>query len=171
MGRDVQDSDLDRDAGACAIRRGTGRVVALVILRLSLCWVAVTTRVGYASANLVTLGCDVFTLGIGASTLGMWVACRATQFVQTLLCMVLAFASSFFAIAVLVNCLLTFCNASSVLFLVGVFPCSAIVSCCAAATTWDSVEMVGFVMYWCLKNTVSLIRVALVFVMYTLKHR
>jgi hypothetical protein len=51
------------------------------------------------------------------------------------------------------------------LFPVGMFPWSAIVSCCAAATMWDSGETVGFVMYWCLKNTVSLIRVALVCVM------
>jgi hypothetical protein len=30
---------------------------------------------------------------------------------------------------------------------VGVFPWSAIVSCCAAATMWDFKETVGFVMY------------------------
>ncbi len=171
MGRDTCDSDLNCDAGACAICRGTDGVVALVILRLSLCWVAVTARVGCASAILVTLGCGVSTLGIGSSTLGMCVACCAAWFAQTLLHMVLAFASSFFAIAILVNKLITFCNASVVLFPVGVFPWSAIVSCCAAATTWDSGETVGVVMYWCLKNTVPLIRVALVLVMYTLKHR
>jgi hypothetical protein len=76
----------------------------------------------------------------------------------------------FFAIAILVNSLLTFCDASAVLFHVGMFPWSAIVSCCAAATTWDSGETVGFVMYWCLKNTMSLICVTLVLVMYTRKH-
>jgi hypothetical protein len=43
-------------------------------------------------------------------------------FAQTLLRMVLAFASSFFAIAILVNSLLTFCNASAVLFPVVMFP-------------------------------------------------
>jgi hypothetical protein len=135
LGRDARDSDLNRDAGACAIFRGTGGVVALVISHLSLFWVAVTTRVGCASANLVTLECGVSNLGIGASTLGMYVACCATWFVQTLLRMVLAFASSFwpllahfFAIAILVNSLLIFCNASAVLFPVGMFPCSAIVS-------------------------------------------
>ncbi len=77
--------------------------------------------------------------------------------------MALAFAALFFAIAILVNSLLTFHNASVVLFPVGMFPWSAIVSCCAAATTWDSGETVGLVMYWCLKNTVSLICVVFVF--------
>jgi hypothetical protein len=96
-------------------------VIVLVILRLSLFWVAVTARVGCASADLVTLGCGVSTLGIGASTLGMCVACHAAWFARTLLRMVLAFASSFFAITILVNSLLTFCNASAVLFPVGMF--------------------------------------------------
>jgi hypothetical protein len=76
----------------------------------------------------------------------------------------------FFAIAILVNSLLTFCNASAVSFPVGMFPWSTIVSCCAAATTSDSGETVWFVMYWCSKNTMSLIRFVLVFVMYTQKH-
>jgi hypothetical protein len=120
---------------------------------------------------LVTLGFGISTLGIGAATVGICVACRAAWVAQTLLCMVLAFANSFFAIASLVNSLLTFCNVSAVLFPVGLFPWSAIVSYCAAATTWDSGETVGFVMYWCLKNTVSPICVALVLVMYTQKHR
>ena len=75
-----------------------------------------------------------------------------------------------FSIAILVNILLTFCNASAVSFPVGMFPWSGIVTCCAAATSWDSGETVGFVMYWCLKNTVSLICVAFVLVMYTLMH-
>jgi hypothetical protein len=79
--------------------------------------------------------------------------------------MVLAFASSFFAIAILVNSLLTFCNASAVSFPVGIYHWSAIVSCCAVVTMWDSGETVGFVMYWCLKNTMSLVCVALVRVM------
>jgi hypothetical protein len=88
----------------------------------------------------------------------------------TLLQLALAFAASFFAIYILVNCLLTFHNASAVVLPVCLFPWSSIVSYCAAATTWDSDEMSGFVMYWCLKNTVSLIRATCVFVMYTQKH-
>ncbi len=115
MGRDAQGSDLNCDAGAWAICRGTGGVIVLVIL------------VGSTSANLVTLTCGVSTHGIGASTLGMCVACCAAWFKQTLLRMVLAFASSFFAIAILVNSLLTFCNASAVLFPVGMFPWSVII--------------------------------------------
>jgi hypothetical protein len=102
-------------------------MIVLIILGLSLFWVVVTARVGCASANLVTLGCGASTLGSGASTLGMCVACHAAWFAQTLLCMVLAFASSFFAIAIFVNSLLTFYNSSVVLFPVGMFPWSSIV--------------------------------------------
>ncbi len=32
-------------------------------------------------------------------------------------------------------------------------------------------ETIGFVMYWCWKNTLSLIHVTLVLVMYTQKHQ
>jgi hypothetical protein len=110
------------------------------------------------------------TLGIGTSTLGMCVACHAALVVQTLLQLALAFAASFFAIASLVNSLLTFCNASATLLPAGMSPWIAIVSCCAAATTWNSGETVRFVMYWCLKNTVSLILVSRVFVIHTRKH-
>jgi hypothetical protein len=41
--------------------------------------------------------------------------------------MVMAFTNSCFAIAILVNSLLAFCNASAVLFPVGMFPWRAIV--------------------------------------------
>jgi hypothetical protein len=70
--------------------------------------------VGCTSAILVTLGCGVSTLEIGSSSLGMCVPYHAAWFVQTLSHMVLAFASSFFVIAILVNSLLTFHNASAV---------------------------------------------------------
>jgi hypothetical protein len=102
----------------------------------------------------------------GAATLGMCIASCAAWVAQTLLRMVLAFASLFFAIVILVNSPLTFCNASVVSFPVGIFPWTAIVSCCVAATTWDSGERVGFVMYWCLKNTMSLIHADLVLVIH-----
>jgi hypothetical protein len=105
----MQGIDLNRDAGASASCCGTGGVIVLVI------------SVGCTSANLVTLECGVSTLGSGASTLGMCVACHAAWFAQTLLHMVLTFASSFFAIAILVNSLLTF-HASVVWFPVGMFP-------------------------------------------------
>jgi hypothetical protein len=77
----------------------------------------------------------------------------------------------FFAFAILINSLLTFCNASSVSLPAGMFHWSAIACCCAAATTWDSSETIGFIRCWCLKNTMSLILVTRVFVMYTLKYQ
>jgi hypothetical protein len=73
--------------------------------------------------------------------------------------------------AILVKMLLTFFNASAVSLPVGILPWSAVASCWAAATTWDSGETVGLVIYWCLKKTVSLILVALVFMMYMRKQR
>jgi hypothetical protein len=45
------------------------------------------------------------------STLGRCIVCCATWVAQTLLQLTLAFAGSFFAIAILVNSLLTFCCA------------------------------------------------------------
>ncbi len=78
----------------------------------------------------VNLGIGVSTLEMGASTLGRCVVCHAAWVLaQTLLRLAVAFAASFFAIAILVNSLLTFCNASAVLLPVGMFPWSAIVSC------------------------------------------
>jgi hypothetical protein len=66
---------------------------------------------------------------MGASTLGRCVVCHAAWVAQTLLQLALAFAALFFAIAILVNSLLTFCNTSAVLLPVGMFHWSAIVSC------------------------------------------
>jgi hypothetical protein len=63
---------------------------------------------------------------------------------------------------IFVNRTLTFLSASAVSLPAGMFPFSAIVSCCAAATTKLSGETTGLVKYWCLKNTVSLTLVALV---------
>jgi len=76
-----------------------------------------------------------------------------------------AFATAAFASAIFVNRTLTFLSASAVLLPAGMFPFSAVVSCCAAATTKLSGETTGLVMYWCLKNTVSLTLVDLVLVM------
>ncbi len=124
---------------------GTGGLVTIGRLQLSMCWVAVTAWVRCASAFAVNLGIGVSTLGIGATTFGMCVDCHAAWVVRTLLWLALAFAALLFAIAILVNSLLIFCNASAFLFSVGMFPWSAIVSCCAAETTSDSGEMAGFV--------------------------
>jgi hypothetical protein len=82
----------------------------------------------------------------------------------------LAFAVLFFAAAIFVKSLLTFYNDSAVLLPAGILPLNAVASCWAAATTWDSGDTVGLVMYWCLKDTVLLILVARVFVMHTRKH-
>jgi hypothetical protein len=73
-----------------------------------------------------------------------------------------AFATAAFASAIFVNKALTFLSASAVSLPAGMFPFSAVVSCCAAATTKLSGETTGLVIYWCLKNTVSLTLVALV---------
>jgi hypothetical protein len=108
---------------------------------------------------------------MGASILGRCIVCCAAWVAQTLLQLASAFAACFFAITMLVNSSLTFCNASAVLLPVGMIPWIAIISCYAAAITWDSGETVGFVMYRCLKNTMSLIGVACVFVMYIRKRR
>jgi hypothetical protein len=79
--------------------------------------VVVIAMVRCASVFAVTLGIGVSTLGIGATTLGMCIAFCAAWVAQTLLQLALAFAALFFAIAILVNSLLTFCNASAVFFL------------------------------------------------------
>ncbi len=168
--------------GACSIGRGAGRFVTICTTCQSFSWGTVTAWVFWQSAFIsvllvqcasrfaVTLGIGASTHGMGASALGRCIVCHATWVVWTLLQLALAFAALFLAIAILVNSLLIFCNASVVLLPVGMFPWSAIVSSCVTATTWDSGEKVGFVMYWCLKNTASLICVTHVFGMYTWKH-
>jgi hypothetical protein len=91
------------------------------------------------------------TLGSGVSTLGKWVVWRAVGVACTLLHCAFAFATSLFAAAILVKRLLTFFNASAVSLPARILPWSAVASCWAAATTWDSGKTVGLVMYWCLK--------------------
>ena len=156
----------ERVAGACTIGRGVDGVETSSTTQQSSCSPLATlgTMRQSASGGSVTLGC-------GDSTLGWRVVCCAAGVARTLLRCAFAFATSLFAIAILVKRLLTFFNASVVSFPAGILPWSAVASCCAAATTWDSGETVGLVMYWCLKCTVSLILVALVFVTYTRKHR
>ena len=89
---------------------------------------------------------------------------RAAGFALSLFCCSFAAAAACFAVAIFVNNSLTFVNASAVSLPAGMLPLRAVASCWAAATTWDSGEMAGLVMYWCLKKTVSLILVALVLV-------
>jgi hypothetical protein len=126
---DSLDSALDHVAGACAIGRGTGRLVTIGNMHQSLCWVVVSTWVWCTSRFLVTLGIGVSTLGSGASTLGRCGACRAAWVAQTLLQFALAFAALFVANIILVNSLLIVCNASAVSLPVGIFPWSTIISC------------------------------------------
>ena len=116
---------------------------------------------------VVTLGAGASTLGGSATTLG-GVHFLADWLALNLLRCPFAFAISFFAVAILVNSSLTRVSASAVLLPAGMLPFNALVSYWAAATTCDSGEIVGFVMYWCLKRTVLLILVARVRVMYTL---
>ena len=83
----------------------------------------------------------------------------------------LCFCNLVFDVAILVKRLLTLFKASAVSLPAGILPLSAVASCWAAAMMWDSGETVGFVMYWCLKWTVTLILVDLVLVMYTRKQQ
>ncbi len=136
----MQDSDLDHDVGAYAICCGTGGLVTIVSLHLSLCWVGVTAWVQCASVISVTLGIGVSTLGIGAATLGMCVACCAAWVAQTLLRIVLAFATPCLPLLFWWIACWLFCNASAVLFPVGMFPWGAIVS-------WCGCNRVGFRWY------------------------
>ena len=59
----------------------------------------------------------------------------------------LALAALCFAAAIFVKRLLTFFSASAFSLLAGILPLSAVASCWAAATTWDSGETVGLIMY------------------------
>jgi hypothetical protein len=115
---------------------------------------------------LVTLETGTSTLGGGTPTLGRYVVIRAKGFAQSLFLCSFALATSFFANAIFVKSLLTSVRASTVSLPAGMLPWSAMTNCCAAATTWDSGEIVGLVMYWCLNTTVSLILVTLVLITY-----
>ena len=59
-----------------------------------------------------------------------------------------AIAADFFAAAILPNSSLTLVSAAAVSFPVEMFPLRAAVSCCAAAITRNSGDIVGVVMYW-----------------------
>ncbi len=73
-----------------------------------------------------------------------------------------AFAAEAFADDIFMNSLLTLHSASAALVSGATFPCRALVSCCVAWMAIVLGDTLGFVMYWCLKNTVMLILVALV---------
>ncbi len=130
----------------------------------------VCTTQQLAWVALVTLGIGTSTLGGGTATLGRWVVIRAEGFAQSLFLRSFALATSFFANAIFVKSSLTLVRASAVSLPAGMLPWSAMTRCGAAATTWDSGEFVGLVMYWCLDTMVSLILVSLVLVTFPLKH-
>ncbi len=119
---------------------------------------------------MITLGTGTSTLGGGTATLGRWVVIRVEGFARSLFLCSFALATSFLANAIFVKSLLTLVRASAVLLPADMLPWSAVTGCCAAATTWDSGEIIGLVMYWRLNMTVLLILVALVLVTDTLKH-
>jgi uncharacterized integral membrane protein len=81
---------------------------------------------------------------------------------QSIACWACSAATSAFAVAILLNISLSFFSPSSASLPAGVLPLRAIVSCCAAATTCDSGDIAGLVMYLCWKWTWSLILIALV---------
>ncbi len=137
--------------GVCSTHCGTGGLMPICTLQHS------------ASGSLVTLGCEIFTLGFCSATLGSGVARHASVWACIQFCCSFAFADDAFAKTIFVNSLLTLCSASAVLDSGAMFPWRALDSCCAAWMTIVSGETLGFVMYWCLKNTVLLILVTLVF--------
>ncbi len=153
------DRDWERVAGA----RSTGRGM------VGFATIGTTRQSAWGSS--VTLGIGTSTLGGGTATLGWWVVMRAVGFALILFRCFFATAADCFAAAILVNNSLTFVNASAVSLPAGMLPLRAVVSCWAAATTWDSDETAGFVIYWCLKNTVLLILIVRVLVTYTWKQR
>jgi hypothetical protein len=123
-----------------------------------------------ASSTAVTLGSEISTrgfvsatLGFGSATLGKGVAQHASGWDLNWFCY-FAFASEAFANSIFVNGLLTLRRASAALVSGATFPCRVLVSCRAAWMTivlGDTLAL-GFVTYWCLKNTVLFILVTLV---------
>ncbi len=140
------DRNLERVAGVCTTGHDVDRVGTSSTMQQFSCGPLAThgTMQQSASDGLATLGSGVSTLGKGVVWHAVGVAC-------TLLRCAFAFATLLFAAAILVKRLLTFFNASAVSLPARILPWSAIASCWAAATTWDSRDTVGLVMYWCLK--------------------
>ena len=138
--------DLECVAGVCTTGHDVDTVGTSSTMRQSSCGPLATLGTMQQSASDGSA-----TLGSGVSTLGKWVVWRAVGVACTLLRCAFAFATLLFAAAILVKRSLTFFNASAVSLPTGILPWSAIASCWAAATTWDSGETVKLVMYWCLK--------------------
>ncbi len=138
--------NLERVAGVCTTGRDEARVGTSSTMRQSSCGPLATLGTMQQSASDGSA-----TLGSGVSTLGKGVVWRTVGVAWTLLRCAFAFATLLFAAAILVKMSLTFFNASAVSLPAEILPWSAVASCWADATTWDSGETVGLVMYWCLK--------------------
>ena len=142
--------DWECVAGACATCHCFGGLATFFAVQLS------------ASGNVITLGSEISSLGFGSATLGNGVAQRASGWVCNWFCCSFAFAAEAFANDIFMNSLLTLHSTSAALVSGAMIPCRALVSCCAAWMTIVLGDTLGFVMYWCLKNTVLLILIALV---------
>ncbi len=94
-----------------------------------------------------------------------WTAWRALGWVWRLVCCFFVFVIAAYATAIFVNNLLSFPNASAVSTLRETIPFNPLVSFNAAFMTSVSGVTCGFVMYWCLKNTVLPTLVVLIFTM------
>jgi hypothetical protein len=112
-----------------------------------------------------TLGSGLAGIGGLPTTLVSVTAWRALGWVQRLFHCSFAFAIAAFAIAIFMNNLLNFFNASAVSPLRETAPLNALVSSDAAFMTSVSGVTYGFIMYWCLKNNVLLTLITLVFTM------
>jgi hypothetical protein len=143
-------SDWERATGACATCRCFGGLGTIFSTQLS------------ASSTAVTLGSEISTLGFGSATLGNGVARHASGWICNQFCFSFAISAEAFADTIFVNSVLTLHSASAALVSGATFSCRALVSCYAAWMTLVLGDTLGFVMYWCLKNNMLLILVALV---------
>jgi hypothetical protein len=125
-------------------------------------WGMLETFEGLEISTLLTIFTFSATLGFGSATLGNGVARCASGWVSNQFCCSFAYAAEAFANAIFVNSLLTLHSTSAALVSGTTFPSMALVSRCVAWMTIVLGGTLGFVMCWCLKNTVLLILIACV---------
>ncbi len=120
-----------------------------------------------ASVKVIgTLGSGLAGIGGLPTTLGSGTARQALGWVWRLFCCSFAFAIADFAVAILVNSLLNFLSASAISPLPETNPFNALLVRSNAAFMTSVLGVTcRFVIYWCLKNTALLTRLALVFTM------
>jgi hypothetical protein len=112
-----------------------------------------------------TIGSGLAGIGGLSTTLRSGTAWQALGWVQRLFHCSFAFTVAAFAVAIFVNSLLNFFNTSAILPFRETNPFNALISSNAALMTSVLGVTCGFVIYWCLKNTMLLILIALVFTM------